>query len=36
MAIVPQNQWALCKIKQLSLYYSVKGPLSSYDIYGKL
>lgn len=30
MAIVYQNQWALYRIRQLSLHYSVKGPLS-YD-----
>lgn len=32
MVIVPQNQSTLCRIKHLSLYYSVKGPFS-YDIY---
>lgn len=35
MVIVPQNQWTLCRIKHLSLYYSVKGYFS-YDIYEAL
>lgn len=35
MVTVYQNQWALCRIRQLSLHYSVKGPLS-YDTYEEL
>lgn len=35
MATAYNNQWTLCRIRQLSFHYSVKGSLS-YDTYEEL